>query len=132
MALINTWFFTKTVIDWEIIAKATHNQFRVASVRPYVDKKGLLPDGYTLTLTVLQDDFDYGVDKSGVPRENNVYQNFDVTVLTRKHDVKKGDIVRLLDFVPDHSFAINFDMILRFKNLEIIQKPAAQAVKPNA
>lgn len=129
MALINTWFFTKLVIDWDMIAKATKNQYRVVSVRPYKDKKGILPDGYTLTLTVLKDDFDYGVDKEGKPRENNQYQNFDATVLNRKRDIKKGDIVRLLDFDSDNSYAINFDMHLRFHDCEILQP---QGVKANA
>lgn len=121
MALINTWFFTKTVIDWETIEKATHNQYRVVSIRPYHDKKGKLPDGITLTLMVLKDDFDYGVDKNGKKRDNNTYQNFDATVLNRKHSPKKGDIVRLLGFNPENSFAINFDLLLRFDDLAIIQ-----------
>lgn len=121
MSLVNTWFFTKTLIDWSAIEKATHNQYRVVSVRPYIDKKGKLPDGVSLTLMVLKDDFDYGVDKNGHPRENNLFQNFDVTVLNKKQSVKKGDIVRLLDFDSEHSFAIGFDLLLRFKNFEVIQ-----------
>lgn len=129
MALINSWFFTKLIIDWDLIAKATKNQYRTVSVRPYKDKKGILPDGYTLTLTVLKDDFDYGVDKEGKPRENNLYQNFDVTILNRNRDIKKGDIVRLLDFDSDNSYAINFDMHLRFHDCEILQ---SQGVKANA
>lgn len=129
MSLVNTWFFTKTIVDWDKIAKAMHNQFRVVSSRPYVDKKGLLPDGVSLTLMVMKDDFDYGVDKNGQQRENNLYQNFDVTVLNRKHDIKKGDVVRLLDFDEEHSYAINFDLLLRFKDVEILQP---QGVKPNA
>lgn len=39
MALINTYKFVKTIIDWESLAKATHNMYRVVSVRPYTDKK---------------------------------------------------------------------------------------------
>ena len=42
-----------------------------------------LYDGYTLTLQIMQDNFDYGTDKNGNPRENNVLQDFDATVLTR-------------------------------------------------
>jgi len=116
MSLINTWFFTKTVIDWEAIQKATHNQYRIVSVRPYVDKKGVLPEGYTLTLMVLKDDFDYGQDKNGQIRESNLYCTFDATVLNRKIAVKKGDMIRLLDFDDEHSFAIGFDLLLRFKD----------------
>lgn len=126
MALVNTWFFIKHVIDWEQIKKATGNKYRVVSVRPYVDKNGVLPDGINLTLTVLEDNFDYGLDKEGVPRENNLYQNFDATVLNRNHKVKKGDIVELVDFDAEHSFAINYDMLLRFKDLKVISVPAAK------
>ena len=130
--MIHTWIFTKKLIDWEAIEKATHNQFRVVSARPYVDKKGKLPEGYTLTLTILRDDHDYGVDKTtGEPRENNLHQNFKATVLTRKHSVKKGDFVRLLDFDEENSFAMDFELLLRFRDMEIIQPPQ-QKGKANA
>lgn len=120
MALINTWFFTKTIIDWDTIEEATHNEYQVVSVRPYIDKKGELPEGYNLTLMVIKDDFNYGIDKNGDTRENNLYQNFDVTVFSRK-PVKKGDKICLLDFDEEHSFAINFDMKLRFGDFELIE-----------
>lgn len=123
MSLINTWFFTQTIVHWATIAKATGNQFMVVAVREFQDKKGKLPDGYTLTLMVLNDNFDYGIDKkTGKPRENNRYQNFDVTVLTRAHPVKKGDHIRLLGFESELSYAINFDMLLRFKDYEVISR----------
>ena len=122
--LVNTFLFTKTEIDWEAFAKATHNQYRVVSVRPYTDKKGVLPEGYTLTLMVLKDDYNYGKDKNGIERENNLYQNFDVTVLNLNSSVKKGDMVRLKDFDAEHSFVIGFDLLLRFKDYEVIPAQA--------
>ena len=124
MALINTWFFTKTIVDWDTFSKATHNQYRVVSVRPYRDKKGVLPDGLNLSVMVLKDDFDYGVDKQGNPRENNELQTFDVTVLSTASNIKKGDIVSLLDFDQEHSYAIGFDLLLRFKDVKIISPKA--------
>lgn len=120
MPIINNWCFTRTIIDWDKFADATYNHYRVVSVRPFVDKKGLLSDGYLLTLMVLQDDYDYGMDKKNQPRENNQYQNFEVTVLSRTYNVKKGDDIRLLDFDEEHSFVVGFDLILRFKDFEII------------
>lgn len=120
MALVNTFYFVQQLINWDEIAKATHNQFKVVSVRPYTDKKGILPEGYNMTLMVLQDDFDYGVDKNGAKRENNVFQNFDVTVLNRKTPVKKGDMVSLKDFDQEHSYVLGFDLLLRFKDYEVI------------
>ena len=127
MSLINTWFFTKTIINWDAIAQATHNQYRVVSCRPYVDKKQILPEGITLTLQVLYDDFDYGNDKQGVPRENNIFQTFDVTVLNKNHNIKKGDYISLIGFDAEHSFAIGFDMLLRFKDLKVLQPSKSNA-----
>lgn len=132
MSLINTWFFTKTIIDWDKIAKATHNQYKCVSCRNFIDKKGVLNDGYTLTLMVVQDNFDYGVDKNGKPRENNVYQNFDVTLLCKKQPIKKGDTIRLLEFNQEYSYAINFDMILRFNNYEVLQNQTTNTMRQNA
>lgn len=85
MSIVNSWNFTKTIFDWEKFARATQNQYRVVSERAYKDKKGKLPDGVNLTLQVVKDDFDYGKDKEGNPRESNLYQNFDVTVLNQCH-----------------------------------------------
>lgn len=126
MGIVNSFKFTKTVFECDKFLSATHNQYRVASVRPYVDKKGVLPDGYNLTLTILKDDFDYGIDKNGNPRENNVYQNFDVTILNRNHEVKKGDYVRLLDFDEEHSYVLGFDLLLRFQDCEVLQPKGAK------
>ncbi len=122
MAISNQWFFTKTIIEWDKFAEATKNQFRVVSVKEYTDKKGELKDGLNLTLQVIYDQFDYGVDKNGKQREDNLFHNFNVTVLNRNHNVEKGDIISLLDFDKEHSFVISFDMILRFNDLKILQK----------
>ena len=121
MALINTWCFTRTIILWDVLAEATHNKYRVVSVRKYTDKKERLPDGYTLTLMVLKDDYEYGVDKNGEPRETNLYQSFDVTVLNRNKEVQKGDIVELVDFDSQNSYAIGFDLLLRFNDMNVIK-----------
>lgn len=121
MALANPWFYTKTIIDGEKLLKMTHNRYRVVTSRPYEDKKGILPNGVTLTLQILEDEADYGVDKrTGEKRDSNVFANFDVTVLNRKQKFKKGDIIRLLDFDGQNSIAIGYDLYIRFKDAEII------------
>lgn len=123
MALINTFVFTRNIIDWPKLEKATGNKFRVVTSRPYTDRKGALPNGTTMTLTVLSDTMDYGIGKDGKARDNNLYQNFDVTVL-RPVDVKKGDMVELMDFDSEHSYAIGFDLLLRFKDCRVLQAAA--------
>ncbi len=122
MAIVNNWVFTKTSIEWEKFISATKNQYKVVSVRNYRDKKGNLPDGVSLTLQVIKDDYDYGVDKNGNQRETNLFQNFDVTVLNDSVQVVKGDYVALEGFIPEYSFVIGFDMILRFKSLKVLKK----------
>ena len=121
MSLTNLWFFIINKFDWEKFAKVTHNQYRVVSSRPYVDSKGKLPDGYKITLQVIQDDYDYGIDKNGVQRENNVFQNFEVTVLNRKQPVKKGSIITLKDFDIENSYVFDYNIILRFKDFEVVK-----------
>lgn len=116
MALINIHALTRTVILMNKFQEGTGNCYKVVSARPYSDKKGVLPNGYSLTLKVRNDTIDYGFDKDGNPRENNVDQNFDVTVLATHTPLKKGDYVALKDFDEEHSFAIGFDLILRFKD----------------
>ena len=116
MPLINIHALTRTVILMDKFLNGTGNCYKVVSARPYSDKKGVLPDGYRLTLKVRNDTIDYGFDKDGNPRENNVDQNFDVTVLSRHTPLQKGDYIALKDFDEEHSFAIGFDLILRFKD----------------
>ena len=134
MAINNLWCFSKSYFDWKAFSQATHNQYRVVKAKPYSDKKGILPNGVSMTLTILCDDFDYGLDKEGNPRNSNLYENFDVTVLNDKLDVKKGDIITLLDFDPEHSGVIRFDAYLRFKDAKVIkrQTPAQGAAQSNA
>ena len=129
--LTNTFKFTKTIVKGQELIDAMHNQFRVVASRDYTDKKGILPDGRCLTLQVLYDDTDYGVDKkTGKLRDNNVYQTFDVTVLNRNENFEKGDIVALYDFDEENSFAFDFTLILRFRDCKKIQsKASAKTVK---
>lgn len=124
MSIINSWVFKRTIIDINKFLTATGNQFKVISSKPYSDKKGKLEDGFTYTLTILKDDLDYGCDKNGEHRDNNVGQNFDVTILNRNRRAVKGDIIRLKDFDEENSFALDFSFILRFKDYELL-KPVA-------
>ena len=122
MALEHSWFFTKTIIDWNTISEATHNKYMVTFVKEYKDKKGDLGEGYILTLQIIEDDFDYGVDKQGNPRENNLFNSFDVAVLSTKVKPKKGDYVSLHGFRQDVSYAFNFNLMLRFDEIKLIEK----------
>ena len=133
MGILNSWNYTRSIFLWDVFAQATGNQYRVVSVRPYKDKKGILPNGYSLTLMIIKDDYDYGVDsKTGEPRDSNLYVNFDVVVLNDKLKIKKSDIISLLDYDDKNSMVIGFDMILRFKDAKVISSSDTKGTKPNA
>ncbi|MCG7335393.1 hypothetical protein MHZ95_08890 [Sporosarcina sp. ACRSM] len=121
MPIANAWVFTETKFKADEFLNNTGSIYRLVSQRPYVSKKEPDEKGVTLTLLITKDETDYGVDKkTGMKRDNNTLNTFDVTVLNNKEyiDVKKGEHVRLIDFIPEKSFIIGFDLILRFKDVE--------------
>lgn len=123
MPLKNSYVFTETNFNSEKFLANTKNAFKFVSQRPYKSKKDPDDTGMVLTLAVYRDSTDYGIDKeTGFKRENNEMNTFDVTVLNGKNhlDVKKGEFVRLIDYIPEKSFVIGFDLLLRYKNVEKI------------
>lgn len=121
MPIANAWVFTETKFKAEEFLKNTYNTYRLVSQKPYVSKKDPDEKGIMLTLSIAKDDTDYGNDKkTGLKRDNNILNTFDVTILNGKDriDVQKGEYVRLIDFDQEKSFVIGFDLILRFKNVE--------------
>lgn len=123
MPISNAWTFTETNFKAEEFLNNTENIFRLVSQRPYVSKKDPNEKGVTLTLQITKDNTDYGVDKkNGFKRDNNVLNTFDVTVLNNSDrvDINKGDYVRLIEFIQEKSFVIGFDLILRFRDVEIV------------
>lgn len=119
--MINTFVYTKTIFDAEKFLKNTGNVFELVAQRPYRDKKGILPDGVTVTLHILQDNGEYGIDKdTGRQRCNNKGQNFDVTILCGSQflNIQQGERVSLMDFDSENSYVIKFDLCLRFKGIK--------------
>lgn len=126
MALTNSWYFVKNIVDGQKMLDCFENKFRLVAQRPYEDKKGVLPSGVTVTLMVLKDSADYGVDKkTGRERDNNIYQTFDATILNGTQELPseftKGKIVRLVNFREDCSYSIGFDLLLRFDDIELVE-----------
>ncbi|MCA9765310.1 MAG: hypothetical protein KC455_02705 [Carnobacterium sp.] len=124
MPLQNSYVYTQTIIDSDKLLTNTKNTFRYVSQRPYQSKKNPEETGVSVTLLVLYDSTDYGTDKkTGMPRESNVFNSFDVTILNKKSylDLKKGDTVSLAGFIPEKSFAIGFDLLLRFREIKKVQ-----------
>lgn len=123
MPIANSWAYVETKFNAEKFLINTENIFRVVFQRPYVSKKDPNEKGVTLTLQITRDNTDYGNDKTtDHKRDDNVLNTFDVTVLNGKEhiEVRKGEYVRLIDFIHEKSFVIGFDLILRFKDVEKI------------
>ena len=117
----NAWVYTHTSFDAEAFLKATGNSFQFVSAKPYQPKQNPDDKGSILTLLITRDDMDYGVDKkTGRKRDNNVLNTFDVTILNGKSEVpfKKGEKVSLAGFIPEKSFVIGFDVLLRFRDVK--------------
>src|SRR5699024_12751968 len=118
MPISNAWVFTETRFKAEEFLANTKNIYRFVSQRPYASKNNPEDVGVTITLLIIKDSTDYGFDKkTGLKRDNNTLNSFDVTILNGKEslDLNKGDEVKLIDFIPEKSFVIGFDLILRFK-----------------
>lgn len=116
----NSWKFTQTMFDAGLFLKVTGNEFQFVSAKPYQSKKNPEDKGTTLTLLITHDNMDYGVDKNGRKRDNNVLNTFDVTILNGQSEVpfKKGDKVSLVGFIPEKSYVIGFDLLLRFRDVK--------------
>ena len=122
--------YVRTVIDWAGMDKDWGGSYIFVSQRPYKGKPeaGLAP-GATVTLQIVQDDHDHGVDKAGRPRDNNALETFSATIVgcTYPLPLQKGDKVKLGGFLADASYYIDFSLILRFNSIEKAQQPTAQA-----
>ena len=120
MPIQNSWVYIQTQFNAEKFLKATQNIFQVVAQKPYQSKKNPDDKGTSLTLLITHDNMDYGVDKNGRKRDNNVLNTFDVTILNGKSEVpfKKGDKVSLVGFIPEKSYVIGFDLLLRFRDVK--------------
>lgn len=120
MSIQNSWVFTQTQFDEKKFLEATRNEYQFVSAKSYQSKKNPEDKGVTLTLLIIHDNIDYGVDKSGRKRDNNVLNTFEVTILNGQSEVpfKKGEKVSLVGFIPEKSYVIGFDLLLRFRDVK--------------
>ncbi|WP_281512697.1 hypothetical protein [Mammaliicoccus vitulinus] len=121
MALNHSWAFTETQFNSTKFLENTGNIYRLVSQKPYTSKKNPDDVGVTLTLQITKDSTDYGADKkTGIKRDNNTLNSFDVLILNKKDriEISKGEHLKLIGFIPEKSFVIGFDIILRFEDVE--------------
>ena len=118
--------YVRTVIDADAMLKDFGNKFRVVASRAYNGKaESNIPAGTTFTLQVLEDHAAPQIDKeTGLPKDNNVFETFDVTIPGCQYPsgIVKGDFVSLGKFLPEISYYIKYNMILRFGEIRKITK----------
>lgn len=121
--MINTYKFYKKIVLGELFLKNTGNRYRFVNQKTY--KKDGEIKGVKLTLRILKDDTDYGVEEDGSPRGNNIGENFEVTILNGKPkaDLEKEDVVALIGFREDDSFVFDdgFKLLMRFDDYKKIE-----------
>lgn len=116
--------YVKQVIDANQMLTDFGNTFMVVSSKASKGKpESGLPAGTTFTLQVMKDDSIPLYDKDGNLKDNNLFESFDVTIpgLPYPNDFKKGDKVRLGNFMPEVSYYIEYKLILRFDGITKLQ-----------
>lgn len=119
----NTSKFIETRIKNKEFEQMTGNNFMVLETKPFAGKGDLLP-GVNLTLLIQEDHAPagyYGTKKDGSPREGIQFQNVTVTIANGRteetmKDLHAGDRIALVGFDPEHSYYIDFNLILRYKD----------------
>ena len=120
--------YVRQVIDAKHMLADFGNTFMVVSSKPFKGKpeKGLAA-GSSFTLQVMKDESAPKYGKDGQLQDNNLFESFDVTIpgLAYPSDIRKGDKVRLGNFMPEVSYFIDFKLILRFDGITKLQvKPS--------
>lgn len=120
--------YVHQVIDAKQMLEDFGNTFMVVSGKPFKGKpeKGL-EAGSTFTLQVMKDDSAPTYNKQGELLDNNLFETFEVTIpgMPYPSDIRKGDKVRLGNFMPEVSYYIEYKLILRFDGISKLQaKPS--------
>lgn len=102
------------------------NRFMVISSKEYRGKpESGIPAGTTFTLQVMEDKAPPMIDKkTNRPMDNNVFETIQVTIpgLQYPTSLVKGDFVALYKFLPEISYYIDYNLILRFGEIKKIAK----------
>lgn len=121
--------YTRTVIEIDKFLKDTGNKYMLISQRRFKGKSNgngecEIPEGTTLGLQILEDHSEPIIDKNtGLAKPDNTLETFEATVVGAQYPlpINKGSKVRLYDFIPEYSYYINYNFILRFGRLEEIK-----------
>lgn len=130
MGLLKQNQFTETKILANKLLDNFGNEFIFVSARPYpgkvADGETILPAGANITLQVIKDLNPYKNPTTGEIFDNSMEQ-FTVTVVGIDYPLpfKKGQHVRLGKFISEHSYFIDFNLILRFGEIIAVNNNAS-------
>lgn len=123
---MNSYYYVTTVIEGEQLKTDFANRFRFVNQKRYKGKpEQNLEPGVIATLMVVEDHSPKKVDKkTGRELENQVYETFEVTIPGKEYPLplKKGDFVALGNFMPEVSYFIDHNLILRYDDIYEIKK----------
>lgn len=122
--------YIRQTINGDQWKKDFNNLFRLVSQRPYKGKmndKGevLTPAGVMATVQIIEDLSAPAIDKeTGEIMEDNSLENVEVTIIGASYPLplQKGDLVSLGNFIPELSYYVNYNLILRFDGIEKVEK----------
>lgn len=110
--------------DGERFLKDTRNEYMMVDQRPYPGKiaedgKVLIPSGAKAKLLILHDDGGVVDRNTGEIRDNEL-ETIEVTIVGVDYPLpfEKKSKVRLEGFMPEISFVVGYDLILRFSGIE--------------
>lgn len=118
--------YVEQVLHIEQMLQDFGNRFMVISSKEYKGKvESGIPAGTTFTLQVMEDKSQPILDKkTNKPVENNRFETFQATIPGLKYptNIEKGDFVSLGKFLPDISYYIDYNLILRFGEIKKLVK----------
>lgn len=140
MAINNGYRYVENRVRGDLILEHIGRNLRLVSQRPYKGKPedGLKP-GATCVFQINEDNSPPIIDKeTGLPKDNNVLETFTATIVGCDYPLpfKKGDYVELGGFMPEASYYIDYNFILRFSKIKAVNKqqpqtpPQAQPTEP--
>lgn len=122
----NTNQFVHTVIDGEDIAKKLLHNARLVSQRAYKGNAGKnIAAGTTVTLQITEDATGGYTDKATGELLDNTLETVDVTIVGCDYPlpIKKGDYCDVSGFIPELSYYIDYNLILRYSEIHKTTPP---------
>lgn len=116
----NTNAYVQTVIDGEGMAAQLFQSSRLVAQRPFKGKpeKGIKP-GVTVTIQITKDTSGGYLDRNTGEILDNTMETMEVTIVNADYPLplKKGDYLEISGFLPDISYFIDHNLILRYSHI---------------